>query len=249
VTFCRDDWLSTRSQRVSLGLLFAAPGFSNPEWRQTMPSRSEFGLAPDEHEERRARRRFESDDESGARPLPRDPTSWEYTDYDDEPVDLPRSRAGLFGVGVGVGIAALAVAGGLYLGGYLDRATLNPAQEPLPLATDSSRFDEWSNDEALASARVAERNFSLAAASIATEIESPDIQVLEEDLRAPHPVPTNPVPASPEPDQANPRPVQPELKAPQMPLAPGESVPEREQLPAPAQPTAPAEMAPPDNPY
>ena len=214
-----------------------------------MPSLSDFGLVPEEHEERRARRRF--DDESGARPLPSEPTSPEYADYDDE-VELPveRSRAGLFGVGVGIGVAALAVMGGLYFGGYLDRPTLNPAQEAIPLAADSSRFDEWVNDEALARARVADRNLSLAhAAPVLTEIESPDIRVLEEDLRAPHPVPSTPMPALPEPDQANPRPVPPELKAPQMPLAPGESVPERERLPAPAQPTAPAETAPPDNPY
>jgi hypothetical protein len=213
-----------------------------------MPSRSEFGLVPEEQEERRARRRF--DDESGARPLPRDAASWEYADSDDEPVDLPRTRAGLFGVGVGIGVAALAVAGGLYFGGYLDRPALNSPEAPLPLAADSSRFDQWLNDEALARARVADRNLSLAqTAPIVNEIESPDIRVLEEDLRNPHPVPSTPMPAQSEPDQANPRPVPPELKAPQMPLAPGESASEREDLPAPAQPTAPAEMSPPANPY
>jgi hypothetical protein len=211
-----------------------------------MPSLSDFGLVPEEHEERRVRRRF--DDESGARPLPRDPASSEYADYGDDDVDIPRSRAGLFGIGVGIAVAALAVTGGLYYGGYLDSATLNSAAEPLPLAADSSRFDEWLNDEALARARVADRNFSLAPiATTVTELESPDIQVLEEDLRAPHPVPSNRMPA--EPDLANPRPLAPELKAPQMPLAPGESAPERDRLPAPAQPTAPAETAPPDNPY
>jgi hypothetical protein len=214
-----------------------------------MPSLSDFGLAPEGQEERRARRRY--DDESGARPLPREPAS-PYAD-DDEDVDLPveHSRAGLFGIGVGTGVAALAVIGGLYYGGYLDRPTLNPPQEPLPLAADSSRFDEWLNDEALARARVAERNLSVVpVAPIVTEIDSPDIRVLEEDLRAPHPVPSSPMPALPEPDQgARPQPVPPELKAPQMPLAPGEFAPEREQLPPPARPTAPAETAPLDNPY
>jgi hypothetical protein len=232
------------------GLLLAALYSTNPERRQTMPSQSEFDLRPDEELARQRGRHEEYADESGLRPLPSDSASYE--DFDDEVVELPieRSRASLFGIGVGVGVAAIAVMGGLYFGGYLDRPTLNPPQEAFPLAADSSRFDEWQNDEALARARVAERNLSLPqAAPVLTEIESPDIRVLEEDLRAPHPVPSTPMPGVPEPDQANPRPVPPELKAPQMPLAPGESVPERERLPAPAQPTAPAETAPPDNPY
>jgi hypothetical protein len=215
-----------------------------------MPSQSEFDSRPDEELELE-RRYQESGDESGLRPLPSDPAL--YADFNDEVVEPPiqRSRAGLFGIGVGIGIAALAVTGGLYFGGYLDRPTLNPAQATSPLEADSSRLDEWINDNALARARVADRNLSLAqAAPVVTEIDSPDIRVLEEDLRAPHPVPSNPMPALPEPDQgARPQPVQPELKAPQRPLAPGEFEPEREQLPAPAQPTAPAEMAPPANPY
>jgi len=225
------------------------------------PSLSDLGLTPDEEfelerERRRQRRHEEYADESGLRPLPTD-DAVRFEGVDDEVV-LPgvRSRAGLFGIGVGVGVAALAVAGGLYFGGYLDRPTLNPSSEPLTLSSESSRFDEWINVEALAMARVANRNLSMAPVPTLTEIESPDIRVLEEDVRAPHPVPSNPMPAMPEPEGMGtprgtaPRETAPILKDPEMPPPPSGTLPDSEPLPAPAQPTAPAETTPPQsNPY
>src|SRR5262245_30580941 len=107
-----------------------------------MATLRDFGLAPEEPALRQPRRRY--DDESGARPLPRD--DYERDAYRDayagdpldEEVELPGvsgSRAGLlFGVGVGLGIAVLAVAGGLYLGGYVGRTPLGAAPEAPPLA-------------------------------------------------------------------------------------------------------------------
>jgi hypothetical protein len=102
-----------------------------------MPSLSDFDLGPEAPaSERRRARRY--DDESGARRLPTDAYA---PLHDDEAVELPglsRSDAGLyFGIGAGLGVAALAIAGALYFGGYVERPALGPAPQTSELVTET----------------------------------------------------------------------------------------------------------------
>jgi len=157
----------------------------------------EFGFAPEEPiSTPPRRRRYVIEDESGARPLPRDEyqAREEYqnaygVDPLDEKVDLPRERAGLlFGIGVGLGVAVLAVVSGLYLGGYVGRPALGPTSASMSLPGDPQRhIEEAQTIQALALARIApvwiaERSTQVA--STPTPVESPDIQVIDEGSRA-----------------------------------------------------------------
>jgi len=154
-----------------------------------MATLKDFGFAPEDPSSRSTRRR-RYDDESGARPLPRDAYEREVYAVDplDEEVELPgvsRDRAGLyFGIGVGLGIAVLAVAGGLYLGGYVGRVPLAPAPEAPALAAGGA-LDEMLNEEAIARARIAPIWISEASVRpSAAEKESPDIQVVDQPAPA-----------------------------------------------------------------
>jgi hypothetical protein len=158
-----------------------------------MATLRDFGYAPEEPESRQPRRqRYAIDDQSGARPLPRDDRD-AYDTYDayavdplDEDVELPgvsrNDRAGLwFGVGVGLGVVVLAVAGGLYLSGYVGRVPLAAGPEAPPLAAGARPIDDMLNEEALARARIAPVWISEAQVRPeATEQDSSDIQVIEQ---------------------------------------------------------------------
>ncbi|HEX6272240.1 MAG TPA: hypothetical protein VFZ53_04350 [Polyangiaceae bacterium] len=170
-----------------------------------MATLKDFGFAPEDPSSRSTRRR-RYDDESGARPLPRGAYEREvyavdplYDDPLDEEVELPgvsKERAGLyFGIGVGLGITVLAVAGGLYLGGYAGRAELGPAPEAPPLAAGGP-LDDMLNEEALARARIAPVWISEASVRpTAAEKESTDIQVVEESSPAEATPPVTDAPA------------------------------------------------------
>jgi hypothetical protein len=219
------------------------------------PSLSDLGLTPDEEaarERRRQRRHEEYADESGLRPLPRDAVHFE--GVDDEVV-LPgiRSRARLVGIGAGIGFAVLAVAAGLYFGGYLDRPTLNPPPTPAPLVPNTT-FDDAMRTQALEIARFA--NVKLLSPPVVTPVIRELPLEIEGDVRSPDPISTNPMPAMPEPEgmstpprATTPRDTAPTPKDPEMPPPPSGTPPDRQPLPAPAQPTAPAETAPGANPY
>jgi hypothetical protein len=239
----------------------------------------DFGLTPEEPQSTPPRRRrYVIDDESGARPLPRDEyqARYEYVDPLDEDVELPgvsRERAGLlFGIGVGLGVAVLAVVGGLYLGGYVGRPALGPTPAvSMSLPGDPQKpFEEAQAIEALALARIApvwidERSAQVA--SMPTQVESPDIQVIDEASRA-QPADATPAPkrasgaaqSGEELDAENPYSerlsneldeLQQSLR-PRGPAAPSKepttsapTMPEEPALPPPAAPTAPAETIPP----
>jgi hypothetical protein len=156
-----------------------------------MATLRDFGFASEEPSSGLPRRR-RYDDESGARRLPRDEDERDAYDIDpiDEDVDLPgvsRDRAGLwFGVGVGLGLVVLAVAGGLYLGGYVGRVPLGAAPAGAPLSAAGGPLDDMLNDEALARARIAPVWISEASVRpAATQEESSDIQVIEQPGTAP----------------------------------------------------------------
>jgi hypothetical protein len=186
------------------------------------PSLSDLGLTPDEEEaarERRQRRHEQYADESGLRPLPREAAQFERV-HDEVALPRVRSRAGLFGIGAGIGFAVLAVAAGLYFGGYLDRPTLNSPPQPAPLVRDTT-LDDAMRAQALEIARFA--NVKLLSPPVVTPVIRELPLVIEGDVRSPNP--TNPMPTMPEPEGMS-------------------TPPRREPLPAPAQPTAPAE-----NPY
>jgi hypothetical protein len=223
-----------------------------------MPSLSDFGLAPEEPRPEPRRRRYVINDESGAYPLPRE----EYDPALDEEVELPGvsgSRAGLyFGIGVGLGIAILAVVGGLYFRGAIGgpRLSESPAPTPMSTATHEARFEAWSDRHALELARLAEVLLMQAALPTGTQVESPDIQVIEEPLSAPHPRPT-PAPSTGESSDTSP--LSNELDELERSLRPrGPTAPPRAQsndqappetpMPPPAEPTAPAETSPPAEP-
>jgi hypothetical protein len=227
-----------------------------------MPSLSELGLAPEEPQSQEPRRRrYAITDESGARPLP----SEAYDPALDEEVELPGvsgSRAGLyFGIGVGLGFAILAIAVGLYFRGAVGgpRLAESPAPTPLSSAAQEARFEEWSDRQALELARLAEVRLTQAALPPGTQSESPDIQVIEEPLSAPHPQPPA---ATSTGESSGASPLSNELDElerslkPRGPSAPAR-VPSNEQsapevpLPPPAEPTAPAETSAPaeSNPY
>ena len=243
----------------------------------------EFGFAPEEPiSTPPRRRRYVIEDESGARPLPRDEyqAREEYqnaygVDPLDEKVDLPRDRAGLlFGIGVGLGVAVLAVVSGLYLGGYVGRPALGATSASLSLPGDPQRhIEEAQTIQALALARIApvwiaERSTQVV--STPKQVESPDIQVIDEASRA---QPANTTPArrrtssaapsdtsGEELDAANPysdklsneldelqnslRPRGP-TAPPKEPPTSAPTMPEEPALPPPAAPTAPAETMPP----
>jgi len=175
-----------------------------------MATLKQFDLAPEEPlSTPPRRRRYVIDDESGARPLPKDEYRArevygdDYVDPLDEAVELPgvsRERAGLlFGIGVGLGVAVLAVVAGLYLGGYVGRPALGPTPgESTSFADDPQKpLEEAQASEALERARIAPvwiEERSAQAASTPTQSESPDIQVIDEASRA---EPANATPARP----------------------------------------------------
>ncbi|HVR20410.1 MAG TPA: hypothetical protein VMS65_11955 [Polyangiaceae bacterium] len=153
----------------------------------------EFELAPEEPiSTPPRRRRYVIEDESGARPLPRDHSRNAHGPYAygpdplDEQVDLPRERAGLlFGIGAGLGVAVLAVVAGLYLGGYVGRPALGPTPDvSTSLLGDPQRpLEDAQTIEALELARIApvwidERSAQAVVAP--TQVESPDIHVINE---------------------------------------------------------------------
>lgn len=250
-----------------------------------MASLRDFGLAPDPRDERRRTpRQFHHPDESGARRLPNETdaeTVARYRAYEarqradaealDEDVELPgvsRRGAGLlFGIGAGIGIAVLAVAGGLYLSGYVGRPVLNAAPEPTPLSEGAAQreFEDAQNARALELARIApvlieERN----ASPTPTQLNSPDIRVIDEAAPAPSATPSAPTePAQTSSDAADSSSLSGELEELRRSVQPhgGPVAPQREpsnsssapepSVPPPAEPTAPAETSPPDstNPY
>lgn len=229
-----------------------------------MPSLSDLGLAPEEPRPEPRRRRYVITDESGAHRLPRE----EYDPALDEDVELPGvsgSRAGLyFGIGVGLGIAILAIVAALYFRGAIGgpRLAESPVPTPLSAAAQESRFEEWNDRHALELARLAEVRLTQAALPPGTPVESPDIQVIDEPLSAPHPRP--PTATSPG-EGSGASPLSNELDElerslrPRGPAAPprapsNDQAPPETPLPPPAEPTAPAETSPPGesplkNPY
>jgi hypothetical protein len=249
----------THCSRISgfrtLGLLLAA-GFPDVlNGGNTMPSLSDFGLAPDDprrHELRR--KRYVIHDESGARPLPSD----EYDPYLDEEVELPgvaRSQAWLyFGIGAGLGVAVLAIAALLYFRGLIFGPALAPSPPAAPPSTavQEARFAEWMDVHALGLARLAEARLTAPAVPPVTEVDS----VVEEPLSAPHPRPPVLAPAeqgsgtnqlSNELDELE-RSLRPRGPA-APPRAPSdEQAPPEAPLPPPAEPTAPAETSSPAEP-
>jgi hypothetical protein len=125
------------------------------------------------------------DDESGARPLPTGSFADEvYVDPLDERVDLPgvsRERRGVyFGIGAGLGIIALAVAGALYLGGFVARTPLGPTPADAPLAAWGRPLDDMMREEALARARIAPVWIAETSVRPRSVQDSPDIHVIEQ---------------------------------------------------------------------
>jgi hypothetical protein len=250
-----------------------------------MPSLSDFGLTPDprESERRRARREAQYPDESGARRLPRETDSdavARYRAYEarqradaealDEEVELPgvsRHDAGiLFGIGVGLGVAALAVVGGLYLGGALGRPVLGAGPEPTPLSSElgQTALGEANDARALELSRVAPFLVHQTATSpLPAQLNSPDIEVIDESAPPPNASPK----AASEPQSSAPAngtssglaneleelqnslPLRGPVASPREPSN-STSAPEPS-VPPPAEPTAPAETSAPEtgNPY
>jgi hypothetical protein len=244
-----------------------------------MPSLSDFGLAPDprESERRRARREVQYPDESGARRLPRDADSdavARYRAYEarqradaealDEEVELPgvsRHDAGiLFGIGVGLGVAALAVVGGLYLGGALGRPVLGAGPEPTLLSSElgQTALEEANDTRALELSRVAP--FLVrepTPAPLPAQLNSPDIQVIDEAAPKSASEPESSAPAKGTSsglaneleELQNSLPLRGPVASPREPSN-STSAPEPS-VPPPADPTAPAETSAPEsgNPY
>jgi hypothetical protein len=155
-----------------------------------MATLRDFGLAPEEPEDRQPRnRRFVITDESGARPLPTDYREAYASDPLNEDVNLPgerRDRTGLlFGIGVGLGIALLALGGGLYFTGGIGGPTLAPGPEASTPEARMRPLDEMRNERALELARIAPVWISESSVRPAgTEQDSPDIRVVDETFSA-----------------------------------------------------------------
>jgi hypothetical protein len=158
---------------------------------------------------------------------------------------------------VGLGIAILAIVGGLYFRGAIGGPRLAPAPEaePLSAVAQQTRFEEWMNVHALDLARLANVELSAPALPLGTAGESPDIEVVEEPLTAPHPrPPTATVPEgstgtkelSNELDELD-RSLRPQGPTPAPRTPSDQQAPPEVPLPPPAEPTAPAETSSPES--